>query len=63
MAEVADAKVVAVAETAAEGIAALHAHAETWRLAVVDMFLRSGNGLEVLRAFRRRVAPISTCSS
>ena len=54
LAEVADAKVVAVAETAAEGIAALHAHAETWRLAIVDMFLRSGNGLEVLRAFQTR---------
>ena len=25
-----------------------------WRLAVVDMFLRNGNGLEVLRAFRSR---------
>lgn len=54
LAEVANAKVVAVAETAAEGIAALQAHAETWRLAVVDMFLRNGNGLEVLRVFRNR---------
>ena len=54
LAEVADAIVVAVAETAAEGIAALHAHADTWRLAVIDMFLRNGNGLEVLRAFRSR---------
>jgi DNA-binding NarL/FixJ family response regulator len=52
--EVADAKVVAVAETAAEGIAALHAHADSWRLAIVDMFLRSGNGLEVLRVFQTR---------
>jgi DNA-binding NarL/FixJ family response regulator len=54
LAEVANAKVVAIAETAAEGIAALHAHADSWRLAVVDMFLRNGNGLEVLRAFRTR---------
>jgi DNA-binding NarL/FixJ family response regulator len=54
LAEVADAEVVAVAETATEGIAALEAHAATWRLAVVDMFLRVGNGLEVLRAFRVR---------
>jgi DNA-binding NarL/FixJ family response regulator len=56
LAEVANAKVIAVAETAVEGIAALRAHADSWRLAVVDMFLRSGNGLEVLRAFGTRRA-------
>ena len=54
LAEVANAQVVAVAETAPEGIAALQAHADSWRLAVVDMFLRNGNGLEVLRAFATR---------
>jgi len=56
LAEVADAEVVAEAETAAEGIAALQAHADSWRLAVVDMFLRNGNGLEIVRAFRIRRA-------
>jgi len=56
LAEVADAEVVAEAETAADGIAALQAHADSWRLAVVDMFLRNGNGLEIVRAFRIRRA-------
>lgn len=54
LAEFANAEVIAVAETAAEGIAALAAHADRWRLAVVDMFLKEGNGLDVLRAARQR---------
>ena len=54
LAEIADAEVIAVAETAAEGVAALAAYAATWRLAVVDMFLKEGNGLAVLRACRNR---------
>ena len=49
LSELASVKVVAVAETAAEGIAALRAHDE-WRLAVIDMFLKEGNGFAVLRA-------------
>jgi len=52
--EIAGAEILAVAETADQGVAALKAHADTWRLAVVDMFLREGNGLEVLRAGRER---------
>jgi DNA-binding NarL/FixJ family response regulator len=56
MVEFADAQIVAVAETAREGIAALHRHADTWRLAVVDIFLREGNGLDVLRASTQRQA-------
>ena len=52
--EIANAEIIAVAETADEGIAALAAHAGRWRLAVVDMLLRKGNGLEVLRAGKER---------
>jgi len=54
--EFADAEIVAVAETAPEGIAALHQHARTWRLAVVDIFLKEGNGLDVVRAATQRQA-------
>ena len=53
MEEFADVQILAVAETAAEGIAALAKHNGVWRLAVVDVFLREGNGLEVVRAVQR----------
>ena len=52
--ELSGVEVFAIAETAAEGIAALKSHASRWRLAVVDMSLKDGNGLEVLRACRDR---------
>jgi CheY-like chemotaxis protein len=57
MAELAEVSVVAVAETPAEAIAALEEHRNNWQLAVVDLFLREGSGLAVLRAARpqRRV--------
>ncbi len=54
LAELADALVIGIAETADEGTAALDAHSDTWRLTVVDLFLRAGNGLQVLRAGRER---------
>lgn len=54
LAEVAGVDVVAVAETANEGIAALESLGERWRLAIVDLFLREGNGFTVLRAGRAR---------
>jgi DNA-binding NarL/FixJ family response regulator len=54
LAEVADVQVVATAETASDGIAAMARLSGTWRLAVVDLFLREGNGLEVLRAGQSR---------
>ena len=54
LAELGDVEVIATAETADQGIAALKAHADRWRLAVVDMLLKSGNGLQVLRAGRER---------
>ena len=56
MVEFADAEIIAVAETAAEGIAAVKKHAGEWRLAVVDVFLKEGNGLDVLRAVGSRSA-------
>lgn len=52
--ECANAEIVAIAETAAEAIAAIEAHGDSWQLAVVDMFLKEGNGLEVLRACSQR---------
>lgn len=52
--EFADVEVIATAETADQGVAALKAHADKWRLAIVDMFLRAGNGFQVLRAARER---------
>lgn len=52
--EFADVEVIATAETADQGIAALKAHADQWRLAIVDMLLKAGNGLQVLRAGRAR---------
>lgn len=54
LAELANAEVIAVAETAAEGIAALRTHAGRWQLAVIDMLLKDGNGLEVLQAVQGR---------
>jgi len=54
LAELADVEVIATAETADQGIAALKAHAATWRLAIVDMLLKAGNGLQVLRSGRER---------
>jgi DNA-binding NarL/FixJ family response regulator len=50
LAEVANAEVIAVAETAAEAIAAVEVHAATWRLLILDLFLKQGHGLDVLRA-------------
>lgn len=54
MAEMANVQVIAVADTAADAIDALEAHKATWQLAVVDLFLREGHGLMVMRACRDR---------
>jgi len=51
--ELADAQVVAVAETAQDALEALERHA-SWRLLIVDLFLKEGSGLAVLRACRNR---------
>lgn len=54
MAELGDMEVVAVAESATEAVAALESLSTSWELAVVDLFLKQGSGLDVLRACRRR---------
>jgi DNA-binding NarL/FixJ family response regulator len=54
MAELADVQVIVTAETANEGVAALQAHAAEWQLTVVDLYLREGTGLAVLRAGEHR---------
>ena len=51
--ELADAHVVALADTAQEAIEALERHA-SWQLVIVDLFLREGSGLTILRACRDR---------
>jgi DNA-binding NarL/FixJ family response regulator len=50
MAELGDLEVVAVAETAREAIDHLSRLEGVWQLAVVDLFLKQGSGLDVLRA-------------
>jgi DNA-binding NarL/FixJ family response regulator len=54
MEELGNLQVVAVAETSAEALLALALHASVWRVAVVDLFLREGSGLDVLRACANR---------
>lgn len=56
LAELADADVVAVAEAADEAVFILKSLNDTWQLAVVDLFLREGSGLTVLRACQERLA-------
>lgn len=50
------ARVIAVAETSQEAVVALATHREVWRLAVVDLFLREGSGLEVINRCATRGA-------
>jgi DNA-binding NarL/FixJ family response regulator len=52
--DVTDAKVVASASTEEEAVAWLHQHTGDWDLTIVDLFLRRGNGLGVIRACRHR---------
>ena len=47
-------EVLAVAESASEAIAAMDRLTGTWELAVVDLFLKQGSGLDVLRACGRQ---------
>jgi DNA-binding NarL/FixJ family response regulator len=54
LAELANAKVIAVAQTAEEALEALDRVAQEWDLAIVDLFLKEGSGLAVLRAARGR---------
>jgi DNA-binding NarL/FixJ family response regulator len=50
MAELGGMDVVAVAETAREAMDQLSQMEGVWQLAVVDLFLKQGSGLDVLRA-------------
>jgi DNA-binding NarL/FixJ family response regulator len=54
LAEIAHAEVIAVADTAEDGIATLERHAAEWQLAILDLFLKRGHGLEILRASVKR---------
>jgi DNA-binding NarL/FixJ family response regulator len=54
--ELADVRIVATAESATEALAALEAYSDSWELAVVDLFLKEGSGLTVLRACQERPA-------
>jgi len=56
MEDLADVEVIAVAETASEALTLLALHASAWHLAIVDMFLREGSGLTVVRACQAREA-------
>lgn len=54
MAELADTRVVACAESEAEATAWLRQHPRAWVLAVIDLFLKEGTGLGVLQACHGR---------
>ncbi|SFN25670.1 response regulator [Variovorax sp. OV329] len=54
MDELTDLDVVATAETAAQAACALDAYSQSWDLAVVDLFLKQGSGLTVLKACQER---------
>lgn len=54
MAELGDMEVVGVAEGAQEAVALLDFLRPSWELAVVDLFLKQGSGLDVLRAWGYR---------
>ena len=56
LSEVAQARVVAAVRSEPEAVAWLGLHKQEWELAVVDLFLRQGSGLGVLRACRSRAA-------
>lgn len=52
--ELALVEAVGEAETEQEGRRWLEHHCEEWDLAIVDIFLRQGSGLNILAAFPRR---------
>lgn len=52
--ELAPVQTVGSAESEEEGAAWLNGHGDQWDLAIVDLFLKSGSGLRVLEACRRR---------
>ncbi len=50
-----DAEVLGCADSEAEASTWLEVHSQEWQLAVVDMFLRQGSGLDVLRRCQQRL--------
>ncbi|SEK17235.1 MULTISPECIES: response regulator [unclassified Variovorax] len=55
--DLAEIEVIAVAETASHAVAALSGSSDSsdsWQLAVVDLFLREGSGIDVLRSMQHR---------
>ena len=54
MAELADTRVVACAESESEAADWLRRHPHEWELAVIDMFLKEGTGLGVLKVCHAR---------
>jgi len=52
--DMADARVVGFAETESAAASWLREQGERWQLAVIDMFLKEGSGLGVLRSCARR---------
>jgi len=54
MVELVDVEFLAVAATPADAIAVLTLHRDSWQLAIVDLFLKDGSGMAVLRRFQDR---------
>jgi len=54
--ELANVEIIAVAETQVEAKNAFDAFKGTWQLVIVDMFLREGTGLGVLRSCQDRTS-------
>ena len=52
--ELAEVEAVGIAETEVEGKRWLAANDDYWDLAIVDLFLKEGNGLNILEACRAR---------
>lgn len=57
LAELADARVIAIATTAAGAKEALEQWGSQWQMMVVDLFLSEGSGIEVLQALKQRAEP------
>ena len=53
--ELANVRVLAMAATAGEAKEALHTWRDQWKLLVVDLFLASGTGLQVLETVAKRL--------
>lgn len=54
LAELADVELLATAETASEAVLVAGRHSDAWALMVLDLFLKEGSGLTVLRALKDR---------